>query len=91
MLKSKTIIFNLYFVLGSFYSSISYADSFFNPNLISSIDSEVADLSRFDKGEGQPEGIYSVEIYVNNEYIETKSIPFYENNKSSDGKGCYLV
>lgn len=87
MLKSKTIIFNLYFVLGSFYSSISYADSFFNPNLISSIDSEVADLSRFDKGEGQPEGIYSVEIYVNNEYIETKSIPFYENKKSSDGTG----
>lgn len=43
----------------------------FNPNLISNIDNEVADLSRFDKGEGQPEGMYSVEI-VNDEYVETK-------------------
>lgn len=87
MLKSKTIIFNLHLILGTFYSGISHADSFFNPNLISSVDSEVADLSRFDKGEGQPEGMYSVEIYVNNEYIETKNISFYEDNKSSDGTG----
>lgn len=87
MLKSKTIIFNLYIFLGIFYSGVTYADSFFNPNLISSIDSEVADLSRFDKGEGQPEGKYSVEIYINNEYIETKNISFYESDKSSDDTG----
>ena len=87
MLKSKTICFNLYIFLGTCFSGVVYADSFFNPNLISNIDNEVADLSRFDKGEGQPEGMYSVEIYVNDEYVETKNLIFYESDASSDDTG----
>ncbi|MBG6027411.1 fimbrial biogenesis usher protein [Proteus columbae] len=87
MLKSRTIIFNIYIILGSVYSSFSYADSFFNPSLISSVEGEVADLSRFDKGQGQPEGTYSVEIYINNEYVSTKNILFYESEGASDDTG----
>ncbi|MEQ4625808.1 fimbrial biogenesis usher protein [Providencia manganoxydans] len=72
------------------YSSLSYltilsgllltfnvkAEEFFNPALLSSDVSSVADLSRFDKGEGQPAGNYRVDIYLNDNYIGTQDMAF---------------
>lgn len=54
----------------------SYAEEYFNPAFLSGDPSLVADLSRFSKGEGQPAGIYRVEIYINDEYIGTQDIRF---------------
>lgn len=87
MLKYKKTILNLPILLGSLYSSICYSDTFFNSALISSFDGEVADLSRFDKGEGQPEGVYLVEIYINDDYVDYKNILFYQSDKSTDDTG----
>lgn len=87
MLKYKKTILNVPILLGSLYSSICYSDTFFNPALISSFDGEVADLSRFDKGEGQPEGVYLVEIYINDDYVDSKNILFYQSDKSTDDTG----
>ncbi|MBG6029093.1 fimbrial biogenesis usher protein [Proteus mirabilis] len=53
-----------------------YADDFFNPALLSGDTSSVADLSRFDKGEGQPAGNYRVEVYLNENYIGTQDLYF---------------
>lgn len=52
-----------------------FADIYFNPNFLSDNIANVADLSRFEKGE-QPAGVYRVEIYLNNEYLATQDIRF---------------
>ncbi|WP_234257043.1 fimbrial biogenesis usher protein [Pectobacterium sp. IFB5596] len=52
------------------------AETFFNPTFLSDDPSAIADLSRFDNGEGQPPGIYRVEIYVNAEYAVSRDIAF---------------
>lgn len=48
-------------------------------------------ISRFDKGEGQPPGIYRVEIYVNAEYAFSRDIAFQlrtpSDKPSSDDTG----
>ncbi|MGX9867192.1 fimbrial biogenesis usher protein [Enterobacter mori] len=54
----------------------SYAEEYFNPAFLSGDVSQVADLSRFSKGEGQPAGTYRVEIYINEEYIGTQDVRF---------------
>jgi len=66
-------------------SSRVKADEFFNPAFLSNDPDAIADLSRFEKGEGQAAGSYRVEIYLNDEYISTKDINFIprkSNNKS---------
>ncbi|MEQ9892054.1 fimbrial biogenesis usher protein [Pectobacterium aroidearum] len=52
------------------------AETFFNPTFLSDDPSAIADLSRFDKGEGQPPGTYRVEIYVNADYAVSRDIAF---------------
>ncbi len=67
------------------------AETFFNPTFLSDDPSAIADLSRFDKGEGQPPGIYRVEIYVNAEYAFSRDIAFQlrtpSDKPSSDDTG----
>lgn len=53
-----------------------HAETFFNPTFLSDDPSAIADLSRFDKGEGQPPGTYRVELYVNSEYAFSRDIDF---------------
>lgn len=57
-------------------SANAYAEQFFNPAFLSNDPSAVADLSRFEQGKGQAPGIYHVEIYLNNEYVELRDITF---------------
>lgn len=70
-------------VLGGNYS---YAEEYFNPAFLSGDASQVADLSRFSKGEGQPAGTYRVDIYINEEYIGTQDVRF--NVLEKDRKGA---
>ncbi|UUE34583.1 fimbrial biogenesis usher protein [Pectobacterium aroidearum] len=67
------------------------AETFFNPTFLSDDPSAIADLSRFDKGEGQPPGIYRVEIYVNAEYAFSRDVAFQlrtpSDKPSSDDTG----
>lgn len=54
----------------------AHAEEFFNPSFLSDNPEAVADLSRFDKGEGQAPGSYLVETYLNGEYVATRNITF---------------
>ena len=56
-------------------SGMVCADTYFNPSFLSSDATNVADLSRFEKGE-QPAGVYRVEVYLNDEYIGTQDMQF---------------
>ncbi|MBU5412438.1 fimbrial biogenesis usher protein [Serratia ureilytica] len=62
----------------------AHAEEFFNPSFLSDNPAAVADLSRFEKGEGQAQGSYRVEIYLNDEYIATQDIMF--NTRQSEGE-----
>lgn len=64
------------FAIMGLSAHFSYAEEYFNPAFLSGDTSQVADLSRFSKGEGQPAGMYRVEVYINEEYINTQDIRF---------------
>ncbi|KAA8995380.1 fimbrial biogenesis usher protein [Affinibrenneria salicis] len=57
-------------------SAGAHAELFFNPAFLSSDPSTVADLSRFEQGKGQVPGVYHVDVYLNDEYVETRNIRF---------------
>lgn len=63
------------------------AETFFNPTFLSDDPAAIADLSRFNKGEGQPPGIYRVEIYVNAEYVVSRDIAFQLSRPSDKPSG----
>ncbi|BEM36244.1 outer membrane usher protein (plasmid) [Serratia marcescens] len=87
----------LYSVLGLgmtvVMASSVYAEEFFNPSFLSDDPTAVADLSRFEKGEGQAPGNYRVEIYLNNEYVSSRDISFtvrqqqHKNTPEADDSG----
>ncbi|WP_121572988.1 fimbrial biogenesis usher protein [Brenneria alni] len=64
------------------------AEEFFNPAFLSNDPSAIADLSRFERDEGQAPGLYRVEIYINDEYVTTRDIAFHarkDQKTSADG------
>ena len=65
------------------------AEEFFNPAFLSSNPSAVADLSRFDKGEGAP-GTYRVEVYLNDDYVATQDMVFQAQKSGQKGDGTGL-
>lgn len=73
------------FALMGLGAQVSYAEEYFNPAFLSGDASQVADLSRFSKGEGQPAGTYRVEVYINEEYIGTQDVRFDALEKGRKG------
>ncbi|MEQ4664209.1 fimbrial biogenesis usher protein [Providencia rettgeri] len=84
--RKKNIRMNskIFFCFFVFFVSPINADVFFNPSLLSSDTDNIADLSRFEKGDGQAPGIYRVEIYLNDEYKGTRDISFKKNLGASN-------
>lgn len=66
-------------------------EPYFNPSLLSGDVSSIADLSRYNKDEGQPSGVYRVEIYLNDEYIGSQDLKFEitEKKLKNDDTGLY--
>ncbi len=62
--------------LAALFPSLSYGESYFNPAFLSADTATVADLSRFEKGNHQPEGVYRVDIWRNDEFVATQDIRF---------------
>lgn len=60
-------------------STLIYAEEFFDPSFLGDdISSPIAsDLSRFNSGK-QLSGIYTVDVYINSEFLSSKSINFVE-------------
>lgn len=64
---------------------IAHADNYFNPAFLTGDASAVADLSRFEKGEGQAAGTYRVDVSVNETFLFSKDVEF--KPAGEDGKG----
>jgi len=61
---------------GAWFSSPVWAESYFNPAFLSDDEAGVADLSRFEKGNQQPAGVYRVDIWRNEEFIGAQDLAF---------------
>ncbi|MCS2171846.1 fimbrial biogenesis usher protein [Scandinavium sp. TWS1a] len=59
----------------SFASGVQ-AESYFNPSFLSDDAASVADLSRFEKGNKQPAGVYRVDIWRNDEFVGSQDLAF---------------
>jgi outer membrane usher protein len=59
----------------SFASGVQ-AESYFNPAFLSDDAAGVADLSRFEKGNKQPAGVYRVDIWRNDEFVGSQDLTF---------------
>lgn len=55
-------------------SFLSYAESYFNPAFLLENGTSVADLSRFERGNHQPAGVYRVDLWRNDEFIGSQDI-----------------
>ncbi|WLI79007.1 fimbrial biogenesis usher protein [Kosakonia sp. H02] len=62
-------------MLTVFMPASSEAEHYFNPAFLSADTTGVADLSRFEKGQQSP-GVYRVDIWRNNEFIDTHDLRF---------------
>lgn len=63
------------------------ADTFFNPAFLSADPAEVASLKQFESGESQLPGAYRVDIYLNQNYVETKDVTFVSDPKNGGDTG----
>lgn len=59
----------------SFVSGVQ-AESYFNPSFLSDDAAGVADLSRFEKGNKQPAGVYRVDVWRNDEFVGSQDLTF---------------
>lgn len=57
-------------------STPARSEEVFNPAFLSDDPDAVADLSRFEKGEGQAAGTYLVDIYLNDDLVSSQNITF---------------
>ncbi len=64
------------FLLAASCPLFSHAESYFNPAFLSDDTATVADLSRFEKGNNQPPGVYRVDIWRNDDFIGTQDVHF---------------
>lgn len=67
----------------------SHAEQVFNPEFLSDglPDTQISDLSRFDKSTHQLPGVYRVDVYVNDQYAFTRDINFIESADAQDSTG----
>lgn len=67
-------------------SSHAWADNYFNPAFLSGDPAAVADLTRYEKGDGQAPGTYRVDVYLNNQFVVTRDVTFKEMTTNTDNK-----
>lgn len=75
-LETQSSLRRLLLPLTLVFSPYALADNYFNPAFLSDDPEAVADLSRYEKGNGQPAGKYRVEIYLNDTFVSTEDIDF---------------
>ncbi|SQB21448.1 fimbrial usher protein FimD [Citrobacter koseri] len=78
-------------ILAALYPAISHGESYFNPAFLSADAASVADLSRFEKGNHQPPGIYRVDIWRNDEFVATQDIRFETSSTKTGEKSGGLM
>lgn len=74
------------------YSTNSSADAGFNTEFLENLGSEeVADLSAFKNAKSQAPGIYTVDIYVNNDPVDHKEVKFLADKEGINPEGSGLL
>lgn len=63
----------------------------FNPRFLADDPAAVADLSRFEKGQELPPGIYRVDIYLNDQFIATRDVTFHEGKNPQGLLPCLTL
>lgn len=72
-------------------SFLSYAESYFNPAFLLENGTFVADLSRFERGNHQPAGVYRVDLWRNDEFIGSQDIVFESTTENTGDKSGGLM
>lgn len=72
-------------------SFLSYAESYFNPAFLLENGTSVADLSRFERGNHQPAGVYRVDLWRNDEFIGSQDIVFESTTVNTGDKSGGLM
>lgn len=72
-------------------SFLSYAESYFNPAFLLENGTSVADLSRFERGNHQPAGVYRVDLWRNDEFIGSQDIVFESTTENTGDKSGGLM
>lgn len=69
----------------------SHAEQVFNPAFLADnlSNTQISDLTRFEKSSHQLPGIYRVDVYVNDQYVFTRDINFTEKPESGDITGLF--
>ncbi|MCU4434256.1 outer membrane usher protein FimD [Acinetobacter bereziniae] len=69
----------------------SHAEQVFNPAFLADnlSNTQISDLTRFEKSTHQLPGIYRVDVYVNDQYVFTRDINFTEKPESGDITGLF--
>ncbi|MDN5417617.1 MAG: outer membrane usher protein FimD [Acinetobacter sp.] len=69
----------------------SHAEQVFNPAFLTDnlSNSQISDLSRFEKSTHQLPGVYRVDVYVNDQYAFTRDINFIEKSGIQDTTGLF--
>ncbi|NNS04954.1 fimbrial biogenesis usher protein [Klebsiella pasteurii] len=66
------------------------SELWFNPRFVSDDPTAVADLSSFENGQEVPEGVYRVDVYVNDIFLATKDIEFKLNTEAKTLYPCLV-
>lgn len=82
---------NLLFISCHFTLLLSYAESYFNPAFLLENGTSVADLSRFERGNHQPAGVYRVDLWRNDEFIGSQDIVFESTTENTGDKSGGLM
>lgn len=77
--------------LAALFPLSGHGESYFNPAFLSADTASVADLSRFEKGNHQPEGVYRVDIWRNDEFIATQDVHFVTSKAKTGEKSGGLM
>ncbi|EHX51380.1 fimbrial Usher family protein [Escherichia coli DEC12D] len=80
-----------YSSLAILLSFLSYAESYFNPAFLLENGTSVADLSRFERGNHQPAGVYRVDLWRNDEFIGSQDIVFESTTENTGDKSGGLM
>ncbi|WP_049044217.1 outer membrane usher protein FimD [Acinetobacter bereziniae] len=78
-------------LISIFTIRVSHAEQVFNPAFLADnlSNTQISDLTRFEKSTHQLPGLYRVDVYVNDQYMFTRDINFIEKPDTQDTTGLF--
>lgn len=82
---------NLLFISCHFTLLFKLCGKLFQPGILLENGTSVADLSRFERGDHQPAGVYRVDLWRNDEFIGSQDIVFESTTENTGDKSGGLM